>query len=90
MYNKEKTLDYKIHFMKVVYESICDKFGRISRKAAEVIGFPDKDKEAWLIFFIIFATANGSQFFFEATWAKIGDTPNPEIASNRLSGTPHD
>ena len=41
MYNKEKTLDYKIHFMKVVYESICDKFGRISRKAAEVIGFPE-------------------------------------------------
>ena len=25
MYNKEKTLDYKIHFMKVVYESIYDK-----------------------------------------------------------------
>ena len=38
----------------------------------------------------LFASFRSDLGHFEATRAKIGDTPNPEIASNRLGGTPHD
>ena len=38
----------------------------------------------------LFASFRSNLGHFEATRAKIGDTPNPEIASNRLGGTPHD
>ena len=73
-----------------VHTQINQKGGLNVRHKQSGIKDKERNKEAWIIFFIIFATANGSQFFFEETRAKIGDTPNPEIASNRLGGTPHD